>query len=86
MLKEPHINVKDLSAIRIPVTVIAGERDVIRLAHTRQIADSIPVSRLRIIPDASHSSYIVHRREIADIILEETHYGSSIQHDKAVEY
>ena len=86
MLKEPHIDVQDLSAIRIPVTVIAGERDVIRLAHTRQIADNIPVSRLRIIPDASHSSYVVHRREIADIILEETHYGSSIQHDKAVEY
>ena len=71
MLKEPHISSDDLKKIRIPVSVIAGERDVIAAKETKAIADHLLKAHLRIIPKVGHSSYIVHKKEIADIILDE---------------
>ena len=72
MLKEPNITVDDLKKINVPVTVIAGENDLIKPEHTKLIADSIPGAKLMIIPKEDHGSYIVHNIEIADIILQET--------------
>lgn len=50
MVKEPHISPKELQALAMPVLVIAGSRDMIRDAHTRLIADSIPNARLAVVP------------------------------------
>lgn len=50
MVKEPHISPKELKALAMPVLVIAGSRDMIRDAHTRLIADSIPNARLAVVP------------------------------------
>lgn len=50
MVKEPHIAPAELSKLTMPVLVIAGSRDMIRNAHTRLIADSIPGARLAVIP------------------------------------
>ena len=52
--------------------VVAGEKDMVTYEETKLIADSIPEAKLRIIPKAGHGSYIVHKKDIADIILEET--------------
>jgi len=49
MVKEPHIDPNQLSAITAPTLVIAGDNDMIKDSHTRLIADSIKNSRLRII-------------------------------------
>ena len=72
LLKEPNISTDTLAQIKVPTTIMAGEKDVIKQHETELIAASIPNARLRIIPKAGHGSYIVHKTEIADIILEET--------------
>ena len=74
MLKEPHITADDLKKISVPVSVIAGERDLVVEKETRCIADSLEKAHLRIVPKAGHGSYIVHKKEIARIILEEIAY------------
>lgn len=70
MLTEPDITPEELKQITIPTTVIAGEKDLIQEKETRKIADSIPDSRLMILPGEGHGSYIIHQTKIADIILE----------------
>lgn len=50
MVTQPSIDPRELSALRMPVLVIAGDRDMIKERHTRLIASSIPDSRLCIIP------------------------------------
>lgn len=72
MLEEPQIRTEELKQIRIPVAVVAGEKDVIKLSETRKIADHLPDAYVRLVPKAGHGSYIIHSTEIADIILEET--------------
>ena len=50
MLREPHIAPAELGTLTMPVLVIAGDRDMIKGSHTRLIAESIPNSRLSILP------------------------------------
>lgn len=68
MLTEPSIRKSDLQTIRIPVYVTAGERDMIRESHTQFIAEHIPRSRLNILEGQNHGSYVIHKKELADII------------------
>lgn len=68
MLDEPNIPLKDLQSITIPVHVLAGEKDVIKLEHTKLIADNIKNSTLEIIPKEKHGSYIIHSEKIYEII------------------
>ena len=49
MVNDPDVRPEELRAIRARTLVIAGTRDLIREAHTRLIADSIPDSRLVLI-------------------------------------
>ena len=70
MLREPNITSEDLRRITVPVDVLAGEQDLIRPEHTAAIAMGIPHSHLRIIPQADHSSYIVHSRELYPILMD----------------
>lgn len=50
MVKQPHLSPAELSAVRCPTLVVAGERDMIRRAHTELIARSIPRAKLAILP------------------------------------
>ena len=50
MVREPHYEKEDLEALTMPVLVIAGNRDMIRESHTRQIAGDIKGSRLVFLP------------------------------------
>lgn len=68
MLDEPNISVKDLKKITIPVHVLAGEKDVIKLDHTKLISDNIENSTLEIIKNENHGSYIVHSNKLYEII------------------
>jgi len=52
---EPHYSTADLAKIKAPTLVMAGEFDVIRRAHTDQLAKSIEGSREEIIAEGSHS-------------------------------
>jgi pimeloyl-ACP methyl ester carboxylesterase len=52
--KQPDIPVESLKKIKNPVLVMAGDRDVIRTAHTVEIFEHIPKSQLLIFPGATH--------------------------------
>lgn len=49
MVNEPNIKIEEIHSIKIPTLVIAGEKDVIKESHTREIADNIPNAELSII-------------------------------------
>ena len=69
MLHEPHIDPKDLSAIRCPVLVTAGDHDLISEEHTRLIADNIPGSELVIVKHATHGSFIKRNPRMGRLLL-----------------
>jgi len=46
MVNEPHIDPKDLSALTMPVLVIAGTNDMIKRSHTELIYHSLPKAQL----------------------------------------
>ncbi len=50
MVHEPHIAPDALRALPMPVLVIAGRNDMIRRAHTEQIAHAIPNASLVLLP------------------------------------
>ena len=49
MVNEPNIKIEEIHSIKIPTLVIAGEKDIIKESHTREIADNIPNAKLSII-------------------------------------
>ena len=49
MVTLPHIDSAALSALPMPVLVIAGTRDMIRTSHTRKIAQAIPRAQLALL-------------------------------------
>lgn len=69
MLTEPHIDPVSLNRIKIPVLVTAGEHDLILREETERIAESLPKSRLVIIDDADHGSYIVNSEIMGEILI-----------------
>ncbi|MBT9392349.1 alpha/beta fold hydrolase [Hymenobacter sp. NST-14] len=54
LLQEPQLTFAQMAAIPGPVLVMAGEHDVIREAHTRALARSLPRGELLILPGATH--------------------------------
>jgi|GEM_PF-169815 len=54
MATYPQMPAAALAALRVPVLVLAGEKDVIKEAHTRLIAASIPGAQVRILPGLTH--------------------------------
>lgn len=70
MLTEPHITKEQLQAIETLTLVLAGSKDLVLEEDTRFIAGSIPHATLRILPGESHTSYIVHKEKIAELILD----------------
>jgi len=53
MVEEPHIDPRDLAALKMPALVIAGTHDMIAERHTKLIADSIPGAKLCLL-DGDH--------------------------------
>lgn len=51
---QPHIAIADLARIQAPTLVMAGDRDVIRNAHTLQMFDALPKAQLEIFHGATH--------------------------------
>ena len=51
---EPNYKFPDLKAIKCPVLVMAGEKDLVKIGHTKQIAANIPKGELYIAPSYSH--------------------------------
>jgi pimeloyl-ACP methyl ester carboxylesterase len=54
MYYNPHINKTELSKIKAPVLVMAGDDDEIKLQHIIEIYQNIPQAQLFIMPGATH--------------------------------
>lgn len=54
LLTEPKHTADELKAIKCPVLVVAGEKDVVKEGHTKLIAGHIPNSTLLIAPGQTH--------------------------------
>ncbi|MEA5026609.1 2-succinyl-6-hydroxy-2,4-cyclohexadiene-1-carboxylate synthase [bioreactor metagenome] len=68
MIREPHITKKMLRQIKTPTMIIAGEKDIIRSAHTRYLHHNINHSKLLIIPNENHSSYVLDNEKLFKIL------------------
>jgi pimeloyl-ACP methyl ester carboxylesterase len=58
MLKYPHFTKKDLAKITAPTYIVAGEYDIMRLHDTVYMYKSIKNSKIAIIENGDHCSYI----------------------------
>jgi pimeloyl-ACP methyl ester carboxylesterase len=52
--KYPNFTVQQLGQIKVPVLVVAGDRDLIKVDQTISLFTSLPHSQLLIVPGASH--------------------------------
>jgi pimeloyl-ACP methyl ester carboxylesterase len=53
---EPRFTLEQLGKIRARSLICAGEYDLVRRAHTEELAHAIPHAKLWIVPGASHSA------------------------------
>jgi len=58
MEKYPNFTQEQLKQIKIPVLVVSGDHDLIKLDHTVSLFTSLPHSQLFIVPGASHFELI----------------------------
>jgi len=54
MVKYPKISNKELAKIKVPVLLMAGDGDIIKLEHILDIYQNIPKAQLFIMPGATH--------------------------------
>jgi pimeloyl-ACP methyl ester carboxylesterase len=52
---EPTLDVSDLASISVPILVMAGDDDVVSLAHTCAMYGAIPDAQLAVLPASSHA-------------------------------
>jgi pimeloyl-ACP methyl ester carboxylesterase len=67
--EEPNYTAEELGKIRCRTLIAAGEHDVIREDHTRELARRIPGATLWIVPKASHSVLQEAPGEVNPVIL-----------------
>ncbi|GAB3924988.1 alpha/beta fold hydrolase [Mucilaginibacter myungsuensis] len=60
--QQPHIDPKELSKIKCPALIMAGEHDVIRQQHTELIYKHIPKANLWIMKGAGHGTLYENKR------------------------
>ena len=76
MLTEPDITNTELQRIRAKTLCVVGEKDVVKVEHTREFAEQIPDSRIVVMPRQTHASYVVHSLKLLglmkDFFIEES--------------
>lgn len=65
---EPELTVEDLAQVSVPVLVMAGDDDLIPLAHTAALYAGLAEAQLAIVPGASHGLPIERPTEVAGLI------------------
>jgi pimeloyl-ACP methyl ester carboxylesterase len=70
LLTEPKHQFDELNKIQCPVLVMAGEKDVIDINHTRGIARNIPKSTILIAPSESHFFPVENPKDFNTIVLD----------------
>jgi len=70
IINEPHIQPDELRAIKAPVLVIAGERDIVKLAHTKEIKNHIKKAEMFIVPNSGHFAPIEMPEVFNKVVIE----------------
>ena len=68
MLTQPNITDAELNSIAIPTLILAGSKDMIKAEHTKNIAQNIPGSALKILDGETHASYVINSEKLYGII------------------
>jgi pimeloyl-ACP methyl ester carboxylesterase len=66
---EPTLTADDLRRIATPTLVVVGDDDLITLAHTTELYESLPAGQLAVVPGTSHVLPMERPDETARIIL-----------------
>ncbi len=53
-MTQPNIPVESLHKIKVPVLVMAGDKDIIRSEHSLEIFENLPQAHLAILPGQTH--------------------------------
>lgn len=69
-LYQPHITPQQLSTIKCPTLVIGGDHDLIPVAHTVLIGQSIPNAHIWIIPNSGHATPIDKKQQFNKVVGE----------------
>ena len=70
MLEQPQMTKDDLAKIKCPTYVVAGEFDIMDLSDTVFIHESIPGSKIAVVKNADHSTYIMHNGKQAYALID----------------
>jgi pimeloyl-ACP methyl ester carboxylesterase len=65
---QPNIPFSALKAVKCPALIIGGDRDLIPVQHTMQIAQAIPRSYLWIVPNSGHATLNEHFDEFNKVL------------------
>jgi pimeloyl-ACP methyl ester carboxylesterase len=65
---EPTLTIDDLREITAPTLVMVGDDDLMTLAHTASLYESLPTSQLAVIPGASHAVLLEKPKLVAQLI------------------
>lgn len=68
MLDDADISDDSLRKIKAETLCVVGEKDVVKVEHTRKIAERIPNSRIIVMPKQNHSSYVVHSLKLLTLM------------------
>lgn len=71
MLSEPAISAEMLNKRQIPVSIIGGNRDMIRYEHMKWIPENVADGRFTILNGETHGSYVINNEKLASIIIAE---------------
>lgn len=78
-----HDRLQALVALRkVPVTVLVGDRDVLcPVAHSREIAEALPESRLTVFPGAGHMLPLERHQDVSAALLDLVGQGAPRKDD-----
>lgn len=72
MIDEPQIRKKDIKKISLKTLILIGEKDVIKPKHTMKLHNMIKRSKLIILENETHDSFVVHSTKLAPYIIDFT--------------
>lgn len=70
MLNGPDISDAELRRITAKTLTLVGEKDCVKVEHTRQFSEKIKDSRIVVMPRQTHSSYVVHSLKLLNVMKE----------------
>jgi pimeloyl-ACP methyl ester carboxylesterase len=76
MLDEPKFKKSDLKSIPLKTLILVGDHDVIKPKHTLKLHNMIKRSKLIILENETHDSFVVHSTKLKPYILDFIKKGS----------